>query len=226
MAPHPERRSTFPRGVALALLVLVGCAGPEPALPKGSRIQDLVPRELMAKANRGRQVVNPEGFFRFPSGVRRVWIDVGAHHLETTRAELRYPDVAIVAIEPLALGRVERVRAEIINTPESKRLHGQGMASEGEIVSYLEGRGFRLEAEIRGSARSSLAGSALLEHPAVVGRPALARLPFRRARSLSGYSAVPCSTLKPRRASKPPGLGGHQGIDPNVLVAAVKRWRG
>lgn len=246
MAPHSERRSTFLRAVTLAFLGLAGCAAPEPAIAPGSRISDLVPRALLEKANRNRQILNPDGFFRFPPSVRRVWIDVGAHHLETTRSELAYPDVAVIAIEPLAeawgtwpasdrviglpvaiyldrgemdlhvnelddtssllesaevsargsvtrtvevrkvpvirledviaaiparyalayiktdvqgvdlqvlqsagpaLSRAERVRAEVINTPEYKKLHGQGMASEGEIVSYLEGRGFRLDAE-------------------------------------------------------------------------------
>lgn len=245
MAPILEFHPSF-RWAAAALLSLVGCAAPDPAVPRGDRIADLVPAELMAKANRNRNVLEPDGFLRFPEGVRRVWIDVGAHHLETTRAELRYPDVAIIAIEPLAeawgtwpdsdrviglpaaiyldrgvmdfhvnelddtssllessdtsargsvtrtvevrkvpvirledviraipkryalayvktdvqgvdlqvlqsagpsLTRLERIRAEVINTPEYKKLNGQGMSSENEIVSYLLGQGFRLEAE-------------------------------------------------------------------------------
>lgn len=227
-------------------MILAGCSVKDPAPAAGFRIVDLVPRELLAKANRNRTILNPDGFFRFPPEVRRIWIDVGAHHLETTRTELRYPDVAVIAIEPLAeawgtwpdsdrviglpvaiyldrgvmdfhvnelddtssllesgdtsargsvtrtvevrkvpvirledviaaiparysvayvktdvqgvdlqvlqsagpaLGRAERIRAEVINTPEYKKLHGQGMASEGEIVSYLESQGFRLDAE-------------------------------------------------------------------------------
>jgi len=205
-----------------------------------------VPPELLARANRGREILNPDGFFRFPRKVRRVWIDVGAHHLETTRAELRHPDVAIIAIEPLAeawgtwpdsdrviglpvaiylergtmdfhvnelddtssllesteasargsvtrtvevrrvpvirledvlqaipsgypiayvktdvqgvdlqvlqsagesLRRVQRVRAEVINSPEYKKLDGRGMASEREMTNYLRSKGFELALE-------------------------------------------------------------------------------
>lgn len=59
-------------------------------------------RELLRKANHGRDVEGPDGRYVLPPGVRRVWIDVGAHLLETTRAEIeRNDDVALVAIEPL-----------------------------------------------------------------------------------------------------------------------------
>lgn len=225
---------------------MVGCVPASPPLPVGSRILDHVSLELLAKANRGRDVLNPDGAFRFPKGVRRVWIDVGAHHLETTRAELRYRDVAIIAIEPLAeawatwpdsdrviglpvaiyldrgtmdfhvnelddtssllestdasargsvtrtvevrrvpvirledvlraippsypvayvktdvqgvdlqvlqsagesLRRVERVRAEVINSSEYRKLNGQGMSSESEMVKHMASRGFRLAQE-------------------------------------------------------------------------------
>lgn len=84
----------------LGMTGLCGCArgvGPAPS----PRLVDLVPAELRASANRGREILGPGGFLLLPKGVRRVWVDVGAHHLETTRAELQYPDVAVIAIEPL-----------------------------------------------------------------------------------------------------------------------------
>lgn len=246
MAPDTATGSTWLRGAALLLLVLTGCAAPDLPAPKGIRMAELVPAELLSKANRGRDIFNPDGSFRFPAGVRRVWIDVGAHHLETTRSELRYHDVAIIAIEPLAeawgkwpdsdrviglpvaiylepgvmdfhvnelddtssllestdasargsvtrtvevrkvpvirledviraipsryaiayvktdvqgvdlqvlqsagdaLGRAERIRAEVINTPEYKKLNGQGMSTEDDIATYLRSKGFGLAAE-------------------------------------------------------------------------------
>ena len=225
---------------------LAGCGVANPPPPAASRIADHVSRELLRKANRGREILDADGSFRFPKTVRRVWIDVGAHHLETTGPELRYPDVAIIAIEPLAeawatwpdsdrviglpvaiylergsmdfhvnalddtssllesnqaspqgavtrtvevrrvpvirledvllaipsrypvayvktdvqgvdlqvlqsagdsLKRVERVRAEVINAPDYKKLAGQGMASEREMVTYLQSQGFLLAQE-------------------------------------------------------------------------------
>lgn len=246
MAPHTATDSKWLRCAALLFLMLTACATPGASAPPPPRIVDLVPQELLLRANRGRDIFNADGSFRFPDGVRRVWIDVGAHHLETTRAELQYQDVAIIAVEPLAeawgkwpdsdrviglpvaiylepgvmdfhvnelddtssllessetsargtvtrtvavrkvpvirladvihaipsryaiayvktdvqgvdlqvlqsaadsLERVERIRAEVINVPEYKRLDGQGMSSEGEVAAYLRSRGFHLSAE-------------------------------------------------------------------------------
>lgn len=77
-----------------------GCAAPY-APPSSAPLALHIPAALRAGANRGREILGPGGFLAIPRGVRRVWVDVGAHHLETTRAELRYPDVAVIAIEPL-----------------------------------------------------------------------------------------------------------------------------
>ena len=42
-----------------------------------------------------------DGQLVMPSGVRRIWLDIGAHQAETTRAELfASPDLAIIAFEP------------------------------------------------------------------------------------------------------------------------------
>lgn len=87
--------------VAMTSFAIGGCGRPDPAPPAGERIPDLVPAKLLKQANRGREIFGPDGFFRLPASVRRIWIDVGAHHLQTTRGELRYQDVAIVAIEPM-----------------------------------------------------------------------------------------------------------------------------
>jgi FkbM family methyltransferase len=95
-------------GCLLALLV-VACApdpGAEEAARKpelGSALADIVPAELLLEANHGREVLRSDGYFAFPRRVRRVWVDVGAHHLETSRTELRRnPDLGLVAIEPLS----------------------------------------------------------------------------------------------------------------------------
>jgi len=229
--------------LAITILAYAGCAQPDPAPRAGDRISDLVPAKLLKQANRGREIFGPDGFFRVPAGVRRIWIDVGAHHIQTTRDELRYPDVAIIAVEPMeeawsfwpdsdrvlglpvaiyldrgvmdfhvnrtdqasslleeaegseftktieirkvpvirledvinaiparysvsyiktdvqgvdlqvlqsggtGLRRAERVRAEVINRPEYKKLNGQGMSTDKEMVAYMETQGFRLEDE-------------------------------------------------------------------------------
>jgi len=78
-------------------------AGPPAPLALRFDIASLVPAELLRQANRGREVLREDGRFAFPAGVRRVWIDVGAHHLQTTRAEfLAHSDLGLVAIEPLS----------------------------------------------------------------------------------------------------------------------------
>lgn len=97
----------------------------EPAEPA---IREAVPESLLRQANRGREILRPDGRFALPRGIRRVWIDVGAHHLETSRHELlRYDDLALVAIEPLAECWKE--------WPDSERLIGL------PVALYLE-RGF------------------------------------------------------------------------------------
>jgi FkbM family methyltransferase len=84
----------------LALAALAACLQ---APARRGELAGLVPAALMAQANRGRQVFREDGSFVVPRGVRRVWIDVGAHHIETTHGELeRYPDLLLIAIEPLA----------------------------------------------------------------------------------------------------------------------------
>ena len=77
-----------------------GCAAPGGSAPSDALVLHLPPA-LRAGANRGREIIAPDGFLRLPKRVRRVWVDVGAHHLETTKGELRYEDVAVIAIEPL-----------------------------------------------------------------------------------------------------------------------------
>lgn len=103
--PDVNLRRVDVRRAALVALSL-GIAGFSACAPR-SRTQPAqtlaqhIPAELRAAANRGREILRPDGFLALPKGVRRVWVDVGAHHLETTKAELRYPDVAVIAIEPL-----------------------------------------------------------------------------------------------------------------------------
>jgi len=54
------------------------------------------------KANKGVHVFDRDGNFRFPDEVKRVWIDVGASRLETTRTDLfTQNDLAVIAVEPL-----------------------------------------------------------------------------------------------------------------------------
>ncbi len=47
-------------------------------------MRQTIPGELLKEANRGRAVLQPDGFFSFPPEIRRVWLDVGAHHMEST----------------------------------------------------------------------------------------------------------------------------------------------
>ncbi len=99
------RLGTWTLAAGLGLGSVSGCAKtPEKSAGSVSPLAEHIPKELRARANRGREVLGPDGFLVFPKGVRRVWVDVGAHHMETTRGELRYPDVAVIAIEPLAEG--------------------------------------------------------------------------------------------------------------------------
>ena len=92
--------------VALVLL-LAGCAGPRVTVTAPPRpsfdVHKIASRELLKEANHGREIEGADGRYVLPKGVRRIWIDVGAHLLETTRGDFdTHPDLALVGIEPLA----------------------------------------------------------------------------------------------------------------------------
>lgn len=99
-------RAAFARVALLAagfVLPTAACRRPgaPAAAPLSYEIRQVTSPELLRKANHGRDVLAPDGRFLLPERVRRVWIDVGAHHLETTRDELEgHPDMALIAIEP------------------------------------------------------------------------------------------------------------------------------
>ena len=95
-------------------LVLLAAAGArcrpavEGPLRPSHDVHALVSRELLREANRGREILGADGRFSLPKRAKRVWVDVGAHLLETTQPELeKSRDLALIAIEPLA----ERWRA-------------------------------------------------------------------------------------------------------------------
>lgn len=76
---------------------------PLPRPPLEEALLDHLPEELLRQANHGRLPLGEDDYFAFPAGVTRVWVDVGAHHLETTRRTWeRQPDMALIAVEPLA----------------------------------------------------------------------------------------------------------------------------
>jgi FkbM family methyltransferase len=87
---------------ALSLLA-AACSAPPPAAKRPSfDIQPIVSEDLLRRANHGRTILDADGRFVLPPRVQRVWIDVGAHLLETTKEELeRSSDLALIAIEPL-----------------------------------------------------------------------------------------------------------------------------
>jgi FkbM family methyltransferase len=87
----------------LAVAVCLGaCARTEAPPPPSFDIESIASPDLLRKANHGRDVLGEDGRFVLPARVRRVWIDVGAHLLETTRQAVEAEhDLALVAIEPL-----------------------------------------------------------------------------------------------------------------------------
>lgn len=95
-----------------------------------SSLVEMVPADLIRKANVGRDVLGPDGYFLFPEGVTRVWVDVGAHHLETTLPELMdYADLALIAVEPLS-----EAWAEWPDEPRIIGLRSPSDASEGPLT--------------------------------------------------------------------------------------------
>jgi FkbM family methyltransferase len=66
-------------------------------------IRKTVPDALLKQANHDRSVCRADGSFSLPPRIKRVWLDVGANHMETTLPmRANQEDVAIVAVEPLA----------------------------------------------------------------------------------------------------------------------------
>ena len=135
-------------GILGALLGTVSGCDSEPSAPPpfATALVDMVPAELMAEANSGRELLGSNGFFAIPEGVTRVWVDVGAHHLETTLAAMqKNPNLVLVAIEPLSEARAE--------WPESHRIIGIPVALGRERgwmdfhVSQLNGASSLLETD-------------------------------------------------------------------------------
>ena len=74
---------------------------PLPPYPGAERVHGL-PGALLWTANKGRSVTDATGNFVFPGEVTRVWIDVGANMLQTTRQELfSSNDLGVIAVEPI-----------------------------------------------------------------------------------------------------------------------------
>ncbi len=89
--------------VVVLLVSTAACSGsPAPASRPAYDVHQIASRELLRRANHGRDIEGPDGRYVLPPGVRRAWVDVGAHWLEQTRQELESnDDVAVIAIEPL-----------------------------------------------------------------------------------------------------------------------------
>jgi len=91
-------------GVTLLLLLgnMASCTPEhETASTHDSALVELVTPDLIRQANHGRDVFREDGFFAFPEGVTRVWVDIGAHQLETTLPFMnKNQDLSIIAIEP------------------------------------------------------------------------------------------------------------------------------
>ena len=69
--------------------------------PHSEALVEAVSPELMKQANHGRSVLGREGYFAIPDHVTRVWVDVGAHQLDTTLfAVQENSDLALIAVEP------------------------------------------------------------------------------------------------------------------------------
>lgn len=101
---QPGARETAGRAsIALSLLALCCSAEPQARDPFDPSLTELVAPELWQAANDNREIFDAEGYFKIPDGIERVWIDVGAHHLETTKETfLGDPKMVLIAIEPLS----------------------------------------------------------------------------------------------------------------------------
>jgi FkbM family methyltransferase len=88
-----------------------------PPPPANRVLLQHVSTELLRAANHGRDIFRPDGYFDFPKRVKAVWVDVGAHRLETTQLAWKADSrIGLVAIEP---------QAQCWPTwPESRRLAG------------------------------------------------------------------------------------------------------
>lgn len=96
----------------ICALLLAGLAGCQRASSKeGSAVADHAPqgrrsagldRDALRAANHGREVLDAQGKFVFPPGVKRVWVDVGAYQLAKSAPALAtVPDLGVIAVEPL-----------------------------------------------------------------------------------------------------------------------------
>ncbi len=90
----------------MALLGLLGVScqtGTVSPADFAPELTELVSDQQWSQSNQGRDPLRKDGFFAFPENVRRVWVDVGAYNLRVSRgAVTRSPDLAVVAIEPVA----------------------------------------------------------------------------------------------------------------------------
>jgi FkbM family methyltransferase len=100
-----RKRSSLGAAIVAAMAGLTACAC-QPARPARNIQYDLrqtVASDLLRQANRGRDILRDDGYLRFPWWIKTVWVDVGAHHIETTRQtwESRRT-LGLVAVEPMS----------------------------------------------------------------------------------------------------------------------------
>ena len=83
--------------VALAACSSRGSGSCNPPVTPGPFIAQTVPADLLRRANHGREILQPDGHFRIAPHFKHVWIDVGAHYLESSRPYLaNSPDTLLI----------------------------------------------------------------------------------------------------------------------------------
>jgi FkbM family methyltransferase len=94
------RKPCLPMGLSCVLVALLAVLAIG-ACRRRFDIRRQVSAELLLEANHGRDIFRADGRLDFAERVKRVWVDVGAHRLETTLdAFKRDRNLGLVAIEP------------------------------------------------------------------------------------------------------------------------------
>jgi FkbM family methyltransferase len=87
----------------LSTAALAACGSERRSAAFGPALAEMLSPDSLRQANHGRIPLRPDGYFAIPAGVTRVWVDVGAHLLETTLPAMqKNADLVLIAVEPLS----------------------------------------------------------------------------------------------------------------------------